>query len=360
MKLPFFGRFSLLFVGLMWSGMLSAADLNPFKPVESQDQDGQENTQTKIYTHPVRGFSIAVPPGVQLLERNEKNPQISIRSRKGYMISIQTGPARPEVPLETMPARLEAKYLGDGKPWSHKKTQTNRTISGLPAVEGIYEGANMKARVDIIRGLRTDHVFIFFAASREYENLEHEFEWMLSNFLPGPDDIETPVVTMPTDSAVFAESGYGYSIRYPSGWIYSKPSHMTAMFSGAEGDPAYSALISVQNVAPAGVKDAEEAAQSALSNLKASLAQSVQKLQYLEDKPWEYLRGAHHLIGREITVSYIHGGQAFMKRVIVVPRPFQKLAHIWSYTAPVDIFKTYVETANRMLNSWTILASNDG
>ncbi len=360
MKARYFARIGAFFVGLMWSGMLAAAEPVPVIPGESQEQSAQEKAQPQIYTHPVAGFSIAVPPGVQLLERDEKNPQITIRSRKGYMISIQTGDARPEVALEKMPARLEAKYLGDGKPWSHKKAQKKRTIAGLPAIEGIYEGANTKARVDIIRGLRTDHVFIFFAASREYENLEHEFEWMLSHFLPGPDDIEKPVVTMSSDSSVFAEAGYGYSIRYPSEWIYSKPSHMTAMFSGTEGSPAFSALISVQNIAPTGAKDAEQAAQLALANLKASLARSVQKLQFLEDKPWAYVRGPHHLIGREITMSYTHAGQEFMKRVIVVPRPFQKLAHIWSYTAPVDIFKTYTDTANRMLHSWTILASNNG
>ncbi|NQV99207.1 MAG: hypothetical protein HQ483_05890 [Rhodospirillales bacterium] len=356
MKRHSFEAFLLLLAGLIPSGLVLAAENPAPLPAESQIID----SKSKIYTHPVRGFTIAIPPGSQVLERDEENPQISIRSRKGYMVSLQTGPAKPEIPLTEMPLRLEAKYLGPGRPWSRKVDQAHKQIGGLPAIEVHYEGVNSRARIDIIRGARTDHVFIFFAAEREYKSLMHEYDWMLSHFRPGPDDIIIPQVTLSSSSSVFNETGYGYSIRYPVEWTSDVPSRMTVMFSGKEGSPAYSAIVSVQNIAPPGADTAEAAAELALASLIESLQKSVQGLRHIEERPWDYLRDAYQLKGREIILSYNHAGQGFMKRIIVVPRPDQNLAHIWSYTAPIGIFETYAETANRMLMSWKILAANGG
>jgi len=348
--------FCILVTGVATPIYTSAAETPVSKPIESQPP----SVKPQIYTHPITGYTIAIPPGSSVLERDEANPQISIRSRKGYMISLQSGPARPEVPLAEMPLRLEDKYLGTGKPWSHKGKQVHKQLGGLPAIEVSYEGANTRSRVNIIRGARTDHVLIFFASARDYQSLVHEYEWMLSHFRAGPDDIVKPLVTLSSDSSIFSEQGYGYSIRYPNEWITSKPSRMTAMFSGKEGTPAYAAIVSVQNVAPPAAASAESAAQSAMAELQESLQKSVQSLSYIEDRPWDYVRDAHHLNGREIVLSYKHAGQGFIKRVIVVPRPFQNLAHIWSYTAPVGVFEDYAETADRMLKSWKIITSNEG
>ncbi len=345
-----------LVVGLGTPANTSAAEKTSTFPTESR----QSSSKSQIYTHPVTGYTIAIPPGAKVLEKNQENPQISIRSRKGYMVSIQTGPARPEVPLAEMPLRLEAKYLGPGKPWSHKGKQKHKEIDGLPAIEGIYEGANTRARLDIIRGARTDHVLIFFASDREYQSLVHEYEWMLTHFRAGPDDIVKPLPTLTSNSLIFNEQGYGYSIGYPNDWTTFKPSQMTAMFSGKEGTPAYSAIVSVQNIAPPSANSAESAAQSALAGLQESLQKSVQNLSYIEDRPWVYTRDAYQLSGRELVLSYKHAGQGFIKRIIVVPRPDQNLAHIWSYTAPIGVFKIYAETADRMLKSWKIIASNNG
>ena len=359
MKAQVFGQVFMIVAWGLYPTTLMAANQKVEKPIESKRLNAAGKAQSRIYTHPVRGFTIAVPPGAQLLERDDKNPQISIRSRKGYRVSIQSGPVRPNIPLHDMVLKLEAKYLGKGKTWGYKEDQTFKKISGLPAIGALYKGAHTKARVDIIRGRRTDHVFIFFAAEREYQQLEHEYEWILAHFRPGPDDILKPVVAL-ASNLLFEEPKYGYTIRYPKEWVYIKPSRMTAMFSGAEGSDAYSAIVSVENISPPNANSSEEAAIEALSELKSSLQKSVQQLQILNDRPWEYFREPYRLNGRELIVSYRHAGQSFTKRIVVVPRPFNNLAHIWSYTAPTEIFDTYVKTANKMLLSWTILATIKG
>jgi len=358
MKAWFLVKVMVIFTVALYAISVVASDQKIQKAGEFHNFTMGNTTQSRVYTDPVSGFMIPVPPGAQLFERDEKNPQISIRSRKGYRVSIQSGPTRPEVSLKDMSLILEAKYLGKGKPWSQKEKQTFKKISGLTAIQSSYRGSNMRARVDIIRGRRTDHVFIFFAAEREYQNLEHEYVWMLANFKPGPDDILKPKVFVKPDSLVFEEPGYGYSIQYPKDWIHMMPSRMTAMFSGAEGSAAYSAIVSVQNISPPQVQTSEDAARVALSELKLALQKSVLSLQVRYDRPWNYVRERFRLNGRELIVSYTHAGQNFLKNIIIVPRPFRKLAHIWSYTAPTEIFDTYRETANNMLLSWEILAEN--
>jgi hypothetical protein len=133
---------------------------------------------------------------------------------------------------------------------------------------------------------------------------------------------------------------------------------MTAIFSGAEGNANYSAIVSVQNISPLLVDTPEDAAREALSELKLSLQKSVLDFKVHFDKPWNYAREPFSLNGRELVFSYSHTGKKFFKKIIIVPRPFRKLAHIWSYTAPAKIFDTYKETANMMLLSWKILAEN--
>ena len=50
------------------------------------------------YTNAKLGFTMAVPLGAEVVEREGTN-QISVRSRKGYVINVQVGPKRLDVPL---------------------------------------------------------------------------------------------------------------------------------------------------------------------------------------------------------------------------------------------------------------------
>ena len=348
----------IVFSGFVSTSTVLASDQRLKNSERFQDLKSAKITQSKVYTHPVSGYTIVVPPGTQLSERDDENPQISILSRKGYRVSIQSAPTRPEVSLKDMTLILEAKYLGKGKPWNQKKKQIFKQISGLLAIETSYRGSNMRSRVDIIRGSTTDHVFIFFAAEREYKNLEHEYVWILDNFKPGPDDFLKSQTVLESNFLVFEEPGYGYSIQYPKDWVHLMPSGMTAMFSGAQGSAAYSAIVSVQNISPPQVETSDDAARAALAELKLSLNRSVQSLKVRYEKPWDYIRERFSLNGWELAVSYTHAGQDFFKKIIIIPRPFSKLAHIWSYTAPAKIFDTYSKTANKMLSSWTIITEN--
>lgn len=337
-------------------------------PAAKTAQPAPSADKPRHYASAKLGFTAAVPPGAEVVERKGTN-QISIRSRKGYVINIQVGPKRPEVPLARMSALLEAQYLGEGRPWSARGEERPLRAFGLPAHDVVYRGNGSKARVVVARGRVNDYVFIFIASERSFPALEVEFEWALANFQPDARDrirgqavvqkaAAAPMTATGTAAQRFAEPGYGYAINYPATWRMSKPASMTAMFSGREGSPEYAAVIGIQNIAPPGARNSDEAARRAFNQLKASLGNVVRNFRVLEDRDWTYSRNGAALVGRQLLAVYEHAGVQFQKRMIAVPRPRGSVAHVWSYTAPRSQYASLQPHAERMLRSWTILTED--
>ncbi len=343
------------------AGLSATATAQTGPSVVASRIDGAPEPQAKsrIYTHPEKGFSVAVPPGAEIIERGEKK-QLTIRSRDGYAINIQSGPTQAHIPLARMPAVLEAKYLGQGKPWSHRTGSREAKAGGLPAFAVDYVGSSSKTRVVVSRGGRNDFVFIFVAPDTEFARLESEFEWILEQFRPGVDDLRAvaaPAAKAPSRTRRFAEPGFGYSIDYPGAWEITNPSEMATMFSGKEGTRAYAAIVGVQNIEPPGAADGFDAAKRALNQLKGALSNAVRQLKFEGEGDWAYKRGGMTLQGRQVSATYDHGGRKFRKLMIVVPRPSGPIAHIWSFTAPEKEFAEFKPLAKRMLESWTIQGS---
>ena len=345
----------------------------------------QQNSQPVAFRDPERGFVITAPTGAKF-DRREESGQVLIQSRKGYGLSIQAGDANPNVPTHDMFSKLEAQYLGESKPWSKKTYEDNQgMVGGLPAGVAIYESGASRTQVIIARGVKTDFVFMFFAPTSRFEALTPELEWILTSFLPGEgeqpavmpvvqklaDKPVTPVVraepepsviaSRPVEQApsmpdpgmrVFSESGYGYHVAYPTDWNLEKMSAFTNVISGQKGTAAYEAMVTMQNVKPA--DSAGDAAQSAFANLKNSLSSQATNVAFVGEKPVTYTKNGLTLKGRQFVANYEHAGRAFRKWALVLPRPEGGVAHIWSYTAPLDTFETYRPIAEGILNSLKI------
>lgn len=331
-----------------------SAESQILKPSQTQTGAPVRGADARIYTHPTRGYTLAIPPGSEILERGDGDPQVAIRSHKGYKITLQAGTTRHSIPLRQLPSILEERYFGKGKPWRHRLEDRLTKVAKMDAYEVIYEGASNRSRVIFVRGKKTDYVFIYLAGLREYGTYSHEFEWVLKSFTPPPGEILAPKMGLGTGAKSFSKAGYGYVLRYPSKWELSEAAQMAVMFSGPVNTPAYSAIVSVQNVEPPGAKSPEDSVLRATRDLKASLAQSVPDAIYTADRPWIYRRGKLQLPGRELRVGYIHDGQKFRKSIFIVPRRTGTIAHIWSYTAPEQNYKTFEPIAEQMLASWTL------
>lgn len=345
----------------------------------------QQNDQPVAFRDPERGFVIAAPPGAKF-DRRAESGQVLIQSRKGYGLSIQAGDAKVDTPTHDMFSRLESKYLGESKPWSEKTYENNDgIIGGLPAGVAIYEAGASRTQVIIARGQKTDFVFMFFAPVSRFEALSSELEWILSSFRPAegeqpavmpvaqkpepkprtPEVRATPeptaiasrpveTVTAALDPAirVFSEAGYGYRVAYPTDWNLEKMSAFTNVISGQKGTAAYEAMVTMQNVKP--TDGASDAADSAFADLKNSLSSQAKNVAFIGEKPVTYTKNGLTLNGRQFVANYEHAGRAFRKWALVLPRPDGDVAHIWSYTAPIDTFETYRPIAEGILNSLKI------
>jgi len=310
----------------------------------------------RIYIHPKKGFSVAIPANAEIVKRG-KDKQLTMRSRTGYALNIQSGPVQHQIPLNRMPEVLEAKYLGQGKPWSHKIRDSHMKVGGLPSFSVDYAGSSSKTRVVVSRGTTNDFVFIFVAPDTEFAKLEKELSWILEQFRPSADDLHAALESPPNKrprTRRFAEPGFGYSMEYPDAWEVSNPAEMSAMFSGKVGSSDYAAIVGIQNIEPLGAIDGFDAANRALGQLKGALSDAVRKLKFEEESAWAYSRDGMALQGRQVLATYDHGGRKFRKLMIVVPRPSGAIAHIWSFTAPDTVFAEFKPLAELMLESWTI------
>lgn len=339
--------------------------------------------EPSVYTHPQKGYTVGVPAGAAVAERPDERGDIAIRSRRGYVISIQVGELNSGLTLKQMSARMEERYLGTGKPWGRKLSEREAHMGTKPALDALYEGSNSRTRVLIIRDDR-DYVFMFFAPPDSFSKLEPEFEWVMTTFRPHASGSPKEAARKPGPAAEavapsappaappgapppapalenrrFAEAAFGFAIDYPAEWVIERTPHML-VFSGAPGSDSYFATVSVQNVQPAVAQAPQQAADAALVDLKRGLDGEARDVQYFGEGNFTYSRDGVNLVGHKFLATYSHQGQRFRKWAMILPRPDRPVAHVWLYTAPENRFETYRPVAENMLKSWSLLLATPG
>ena len=319
-----------------------------------------------IYSDPRARFVLAVPSDAQVMEQGDGN-RLAIESRKGYRITLQTGSSNAAVSLSKMARKLEAIHLGPSKVWSVKLGERAANIGVLPALETTYEGSGTRVRVFIVRGRKTDFVFMFFAPLRNFDEMLPNFDWVLQNLqlasseLPSGQEAPAQVLPKPAPKQAsipihrqFADRNLGYAIDYPDDWIMEKSSAYTTLFSGRQGTEAYYATVRIQNVKPQTVSDSKQALVSVVGDLKAKLTAGAQKVTYLAEGPFLYDRKGVRLEGHQFIVAYVNEGQRFRQWTVVMPRSSGTVTHIWSYATHDRRFDFFRPIAEQMMRSWTL------
>ena len=326
------------------------------------------------YVDPRERFTLWIPSGADSAVPTGKL-ELSIRSRSGYVINLQTAPAKPDLTMEAMREKLEKKYLGENKIWSQKISENYLKVAGLPTFSGLYQGERTRTRVVISRGRRTEFVFMFFSPPELYDQLVVEFDNLLASFRPADSEAwqESPPPAavkprVPAKQAArasplvagqrFADPKFGFSIDYPADWMMRRTSDSSVIFSGAKDSPAYYSTVSIQNASPVGTTDAPgRAAGVVLADLKSQLASAPGGVTYLGERPYRYERNGLRLQGFEFLVTYARDSLRFKQLTVIVPRPGGAVVHIWSYASPENRFQKYQAIAEAMLKSWTIEVS---
>ena len=316
------------------------------------------------YSDPKERFVLAVPPDAKVTEQGD-GTNVAIVSRKGYRITLQMGFSNAAVSLSEMMQKLEALHLGPSKVWGVKLDERTTSISGLLALETTYEGSGTRVRVLIVRGRKTDFVFMFFAPLRYFDEMMPNFDWVLQNLqlasteLPSDQTVPTkpkpapPRASTPTDQR-FADQKLGYAIDYPGDWMMEKSSAFSTVFSGRQGTEAYYATVRIQNVKPQIASGPKQAMVGVLGDLKAKLAAGAGELAYLAEGPFLYDRRGVRLEGHQFMVAYVNEGQRFRQWTVVMPRSSGTVTHIWSYASQDLRFDDFRPIAEKMLRSWTL------
>ncbi|MBT4888574.1 MAG: hypothetical protein HON65_03360 [Rhodospirillales bacterium] len=322
----------------------------------TQLNQGTSST-TKLYTHPKKGFSLNVPTDAVLTER-EAPVDISLNSRLGWGMTVQSATANPSSPLEELVTKLEMRYLGQDKPWSQKLKGTKRMFKEYEAYDATYEGSGMRARVIIIRATQQDYVLMFVTPSDLYASVSASFENILSSFQPTPVEGHTltqnqqAAVSQPTQSEIeyvrFSEVSFGYSILYPATWRIGKADDFTVVFTGPSQNETPALAITIQNVTSPIVAQPQHMAKAVMQQLKTQMAYGVPDVR--------------HVGGGDIIIAGIECIQLisdfnrlsfpYRQWSIIIPRPTGNIVHVWTYSAPLDRFNDNQAIIETMINSW--------
>ncbi|MGB0671448.1 MAG: hypothetical protein ACPGNT_08120, partial [Rhodospirillales bacterium] len=178
------GLFAGLVAGLI-AGLVAELGSAPAFAQDATNPASQEteveavdSAAPRVFTDPATGYVIAVPVGAELLRRGDNDRAIAIRSKRGFVVNVQSGPVNPLSSLNHMAGKLEAEYLGPGRQWTRKLGERTITVAGLPAYDAVYDGSGVRIRVLIVRGAVNDFVFMFFAPPAAYVELTSELEWV--------------------------------------------------------------------------------------------------------------------------------------------------------------------------------------
>jgi hypothetical protein len=354
-------RFSLLL--LIWLVYLPDQVIAQHHISASQPMLGNEG-KPMLFRHPKLGYLVAIPPDTIVEQKDEING-IIMKSRKGYMITLQTGSAKTGTPLQELMSKLEQRYLGNGRPWSRKLREGPTRLAGLNAFEALYEGAGSMVRVIVTRGSKLDYAFIFIAPPQEFSKLIGDFNWVLQSFRP---------VSRANNKGEFSQQGdglnemmsgnvrhmidseLGFTIDYPDSWIVEKGDGPFVVISGKKGTPAYFATVNIQNVYPdVGTKDITQATQNVVAGLKGLLKQADPNVSFPGQGAYAYSQQGLILHGLQFTVLYERKGEKFRQWNVVLARQDNTIVHVWSYAAPEDRYDRYGAIAGKMLETWKLV-----
>ncbi len=320
------------------------------------------------YMHPEKGYSLEVPANAQLIE--QKPPMdISIRSRDGWGISIQSLLTNNDSRLEDLITGLESRYLGPDKSWKRKLESARRQQGDLAIQDSTYDGSGMRIRVVVVRAQLLDYIIMFVAPRDGYIAALPSFERFLTTFRPAsgeslgvePDSVmmqesaDNPTKRAPENTLLrFHDPTMGYSMFYPAHWTMTQRDKVTVIFNGPSGeDSAYIAL-SIQNVAPPVAGTPRLASEAILQQLQAQMAYSVSNVRHTVAEPVTLGAPGSTVQAPQLVSDFIRAGTQYRQWTIVIPRPNGSVVHVWTFVAPLDRFERYRPIAETMAQSWAM------
>jgi hypothetical protein len=154
---------------------------------------------------------------------------------------------------------------------------------------------------------------------------------------------------------IFQEPGFGYTIKYPSDWVYEKSNDYTVVFSGKPGTDAYYSTVTIQTLASVKSGGKYSGVDDVVNDFRNQL-NSAQNVTVTDTEKFEFTaEGVQTVTGKMFCAAYTLRGENSKQLQIVVPRADGKAFYAFAYTSPVAQYETYTPIYRAMLDSWTII-----
>jgi len=145
---------------------------------------------------------------------------------------------------------------------------------------------------------------------------------------------------------LFYEQSFGYSIRYPNDWIYTKPREFSVVFSGREETPAYRSTVAIENLLSAKVGGKYESVRAVVDAYKCELVTAAEDV---------CIHTSDYPAGDGYIAEFTYQGETLRQWRIVIARGNGNIFHTWAYASPIEQYDSYLPIARAMLDSWTLV-----
>jgi hypothetical protein len=154
---------------------------------------------------------------------------------------------------------------------------------------------------------------------------------------------------------VFQEKGFGYTIEYPAGWIYTTQSAHTVIFSGKKETEAYYSTVSIHDLLSTKHKEGQYKDIDVIIEEYEKQLKTAQDAKIYHPEPFVYKKDGVKLTGKQFMAEYTLQRERYKQWMIIILRNDGEVFHVWIYVSPVKRYETYLGIAKAMLDSWVIL-----
>lgn len=155
----------------------------------------------------------------------------------------------------------------------------------------------------------------------------------------------------------FAETGFGYTIRYPGTWVASRVAEFSVVFAGQPGTPTYHTTVAVENRQSPNPGEPQRGAAALMERYLTEVKAKSKDIEVRRQAPFAFGRDSEQ--GFQAVVDFSGQTERMRQWAVFLPRRSGRVIHVWMYTAPVMAFDMGLPTARAMLNSWTIARADN-
>ncbi|GEM_PF-5586847 len=155
-----------------------------------------------------------------------------------------------------------------------------------------------------------------------------------------------------TQMTTFSDSAYGFSMSYPSDWVYEYASDSMVMFSGKEGSEAYYSTVFIQNLLSTKSGGTYDNLEAIYNDFKEQIASAGGQISEMRESVFSV--GNIDLPAIAMESTFNKEGGTYKQMTVIIQRN-ENIFQQFSYTAPVSIYEKYIDTAQQMYNSLNLI-----